>query len=234
MMRATEEFLLADIPRYCGIMNCIRRGTARIVARSERGLFIREAFSGIYFLASPDAAETEKLLASYPLAPGDECEVFTAGAAEYIQKTYPRATFTECRQYVYLGKEPPEYEKRLDMRAATPDDLPFVRRHYHLVDEDMLVLAVERRELFVARAGNVKVGFIGVHAEGCMGMLYVLPRFRRCGYGREMELFMTGEMMRAGLYPYGQVFISNKASLALQKTTDYEKAQCEMYWFIIK
>ncbi|MBP5238337.1 MAG: hypothetical protein ILO64_05075, partial [Clostridia bacterium] len=61
-----------------------------------------------------------------------------------------------------------------------------------------------------------------------------LPRFRRCGYGREMELFMTGEMMRAGLYPYGQVFISNKASLALQKTTDYEKAQCEMYWFIIK
>ncbi|MBO7399623.1 MAG: N-acetyltransferase, partial [Clostridia bacterium] len=82
--------------------------------------------------------------------------------------------------------------------------------------------------------GNVNVGFIGVHAEGCMGMLFVMPRFRRCGYGREMELFMTGEMMRAGLYPYGQVFVTNKASLELQKTTVYSPGETEMFWFIIK
>ena len=233
-MNGVYEFLLTDIPRYCGMINCIKRGSAQILAHSERGVYMRESYSGIFFLAAADEEEAARLTAARPLAIGDQCEVFTAETAGYMQKTYPRAAYTECRQYVYLGAEPPVYEKRLDMRPAEYEDLPFVMRHYHLVEEDMLELAVKRKELFIARTGNVKVGFIGVHAEGCMGMLFVMPRFRRCGYGREMELFMTGEMMRAGLYPYGQVFVTNKASLELQKTTDYEKAQCEMYWFIIK
>ena len=120
------------------------------------------------------------------------------------------------------------------MAPAGYGDLPFVKRHYHLVEEDMLRLAVEREELFIARLGNVKAGFIGVHAEGCMGMLFVLPRFRRCGYGREMELFLTGEVMKRGWYPYGQVFVTNKASLALQAATVYGEAEREMFWFRLK
>lgn len=233
-MMEINAFLLTDIPRYCGMINCIKRGTAQTVAQSGRGVYMRESFSGIYFLAAADEAEAERLMRAHRLLPGEECEVFTRDIARYMQKTYPLSSLTECRQYVYLGKEPPVYEKRLDIVPAAPEDIPFVKRHYHLVNEDMIRLAAERKELYIARLGNVKAGFIGVHAEGCMGMLFVLPRFRRCGYGREMELFLTGEVMSRGLYPYGQVFITNKASLSLQATTVYSPGETEMFWFIIK
>ena len=227
-------FLLTDIPSYCGMINCIKRGTAQIVAQGERGVYMREKYSGIFFLAASDAAEAERLMDAHPLVPGEECEVFKRDIADLLRKKYPLSRVTECRQYVYLGNKPPEYEKRLEMSAATESDIAFVSRHYHLVSEDMLRLAVQRNELFIARLGNTKAGFIGIHAEGCMGMLFVLPRFRRCGYGREMELFLTGEVMKWGLYPYGQVFVTNKASLSLQATTVYAPGESVMFWFMIK
>ncbi len=229
-----NSFLLADIPSYCGMINIIKRGTAEIVSQSERGVFMREKLSGIYLLAASDAAEAALLIKERPLSPGDECEVFKRDIAEFMRAEYPGSQVTECRQYVYLGSEPPEYEKRLEIAPADESDIAFVSRHYHLVSEDMLWLAVERNELFMARLGNTKAGFIGIHAEGCMGMHYVLPRLRRCGYGREMELFLTGEVMKRGLYPYGQVFVTNKASLSLQATTVYAPGESEMFWFMIK
>ncbi len=232
-MAFDESFLYNDIPCYCGVINCMKRGTAQIIAHGEQSIYLRDTLSGVFFLAAACETEAARLLAYRPLAPGEECEALTRAAAETLKTNYPRAKMTECRQYVYLGSDPPAYEKRLDISPAQPGDLPFVKRHYRLVSGEMLALAVERGELFLAREDNEKVGFIGVHAEGCMGMLFVLPRFRRRGYGREMELFLTGEVMKSGMYPYGQVFVTNRASLALQKSTVYGGAECEMFWFLV-
>ena len=50
-----------------------------------------------------------------------------------------------------------------------------------------------------------------------MGLLEILPVYRRKGYGTELESFMIAEMLRQGLIPYCQFKTDNLESRALQE-----------------
>lgn len=60
-------------------------------------------------------------------------------------------------------------------------------------------------------------GFIGTHSEGTMGMLEILPEFRRRGYGKALEEYLVNAYIDQGRIPYCHILETNSASLALQK-----------------
>ena len=60
------------------------------------------------------------------------------------------------------------------------------------------------------------VGFIGMHAEGSMGMLEVFPGWRRRGVALALEAAKIASGLAAGHVPWAQVFPENRASIALQ------------------
>jgi tRNA (guanine37-N1)-methyltransferase len=61
------------------------------------------------------------------------------------------------------------------------------------------------------------VGFIGLHADGAMGMLEILPKYRRRGYASELLATLADTLLARGWLPWGQIFCDNEASFALNE-----------------
>ena len=59
-------------------------------------------------------------------------------------------------------------------------------------------------------------GFAGIHQEGTMGLLEVLPQFRRRGLAEVLEVGLIAQQLHRGLLPYCHVRLGNTASEALQ------------------
>ena len=74
-------------------------------------------------------------------------------------------------------------------------------------------------------------GFAGIHQEGTMGLLEVLPQFRRRGLAEVLEVGRIAQQLRRGLLPYCHVRLGNTASEALQaKLGLVFDARRTLYW----
>lgn len=78
--------------------------------------------------------------------------------------------------------------------------------------------------------GNAIAGFIGMHPEGSMGLLEVLPEYRRRGYGYLLEAYLIRLHLQRGWTPYCHVVKGNEASLRLQKKLGFEFAEKPAIW----
>ena len=77
---------------------------------------------------------------------------------------------------------------------------------------------------------GVLAGFIGTHEEGSIGMLEVLPAYRRRGLGYALEAEAIRRAMAQGAIPYCQVIEGNAASMKLQKKLGMEFSDEFVYW----
>lgn len=76
------------------------------------------------------------------------------------------------------------------------------------------------------------MAFIGRHAEGSIGLLEVLPQYRRRGLATLLQSYMIGLELSRGRVPYGQVFDGNDASLALQQSLGMSRSMGPLYWAV--
>ena len=73
-------------------------------------------------------------------------------------------------------------------------------------------------------------GFVGFHAEGTIGMLEVLPPYRRRGVGEALLRGAVRLALERGQYAFGQVFTDNAPSLALQRKVGLAVSEEILYW----
>jgi len=117
------------------------------------------------------------------------------------------------------------------LRPLIQDDMAFVVANYHnpgayeshiraRIDEGMIGAEVNGR----------LAGFVGVHQEGCMGLLEVLPEYRRLGLARALEAAIIRQQVGRGRLPYGHVRTGNTASIALQKKMGMDFLERKVYW----
>ena len=138
-----------------------------------------------------------------------------------------------CRQTYYLGKEAPRMERPgVTVRPLTMDDLDFVLENYHHPGAfESHIRGRIAEGMLGAEVDGELAGFIGVHQEGCMGLLEILPQFRRRGIAEVLEAALIRRQLERGSWPYGHVIVGNHASDALQKkmgmTFDNRRL---MYW----
>ena len=74
------------------------------------------------------------------------------------------------------------------------------------------------------------VGFVGKHLEGTMGILEILPKHRRKGYGTELEKFMINHVLEKGITPFCQVESGNEKSFKLQLKLGLKESSKRVYW----
>ncbi len=84
--------------------------------------------------------------------------------------------------------------------------------------------------MYGAFFGEELAGFIGIHAEGSIGMLEVLPQYRRRRLGLALTTYMANLGIARGEIPYGQVAVDNEASLALQHTVGNYLSKTPVWW----
>ena len=117
------------------------------------------------------------------------------------------------------------------LRPLTQEDVPFVVANYHNPGAYESHIRARIAEGMIGAEVNGRLaGFIGVHQEGCMGLLEILPEYRRMGLGEVLEAAIIRQQVTRGSLPYGHVRTGNVASIALQKKMGMDFLDRKVYW----
>ncbi len=72
--------------------------------------------------------------------------------------------------------------------------------------------------------------FIGLHEDLSMGMLFILPGYRRRGWGERLERALTARVLAMGELPYGHVIEGNTVSMRLQQKIGFVPCSDKVFW----
>ena len=229
MLELALSYLNGDFASNCALLEVLQRGSGELLQVGAQGVLLRDRASGVYMLAANDAQAVLPWLNALA-----DCKLFTTTLPEVIPFLRERYGFTHagpCVQYVYRDSTPPKTETAVTLQPLTEAELQQMCEIYALGSPVELAEARERGELFAGHDVHGRtVGYIGVHSEGSMGMLEILPDFRRQGYGAAMEALLIAERLKEGHIPYCQVLLHNTASMRLQKKLGLQPAERQTTW----
>lgn len=229
-MMQIPQFLLENPLQYIGLTEPLRLGHAHLLEAGDDGALVYDPDARLHLIAARDAKTAAKLLRRV------ENPVFLMlcdGEYAHLAEAFPFKYQMDCLQAVYQIKEPPETDSRLEI--ALPDDkqMQIILENYSMDTPEELLRRREKGELFFAtdEYGN-DAGFVGLHPEGCFGVLKVLENMRGRGYGAALEAFIIRFCMETDRVPYCQVDLSNTISINLQKKMglEFSSKPMKMMW----
>ena len=138
---------------------------------------------------------------------------------EVLERDYGFSTFMEFYNAVYDSAEPLAYSlpEGAAIRRLDQSHLDFVHAHYHTVDDpDYLRERIEDCMFGIFMQGSL-AGFAGTHDERSMGLMEILPEYRRLGFAFALEAHLINHLLSIGRVPFGQISIHNEPSLRLQQ-----------------
>ena len=138
-------------------------------------------------------------------------------------------TLFSCRQFLYTEKVPlPVYHK--DIRRLSVENFSYICSHYDMGQAEYVRERVLAGVMYGAFSEGHLVGFIGIHSEGSLGMLYVEEAFRRQGIASSLEAYLVNRMLEQGFTPFTQVKEENEASICLQEKLGFYRASDSLWW----
>ena len=132
-----------------------------------------------------------------------------------------------------LAADAPAAQSRLGkgyLEPAALPDLGFILALYDRLEPDEMEQAIFENRLFILRDGGGPFAFIGLHDDFSMGMLFILPEYRRKGWAERLERALTARVLEMGELPYGHVFIDNENSLRLQEKLGFTRCSDTVFW----
>lgn len=157
-------------------------------------------------------------------------------AVEAIKLRYPDFTIDPpCRQYCLAAREKNPLSGSVTIRPLRLDEAEIVLEHYAMAhDLEHIREKIRSCQIFGAEKDGVLAGFIGFHEEGSTGMLEVFPEFRRMGIGTELENYIQNYQLDRGWMPYGQVYLTNDASLSMQSKLGLAVSDDIIQWCLLE
>ncbi|MBO4289789.1 MAG: GNAT family N-acetyltransferase [Lachnospiraceae bacterium] len=201
---------------YLGLDRVLKRGTGEVIEEHELAMFVYDSVSEAYFLACADPALGAEILERHRDRDYHALMVSDHGLGLKAYERYGFEALLECYQGAYYGGIPEIPETGLVIREAEEKDLPFLNATYEYTTPEEMRQLVEHGRVLLGFEDGQPVGLIGEHLEGSMGLLHILPQYRRKGYAEALEKAMIAKTLGEGLIPFGQVQKDNQASLGLQ------------------
>lgn len=232
------EVISRDPVRYLDLTEAVARGDGVLVDVCPTGALARLHTYDLpgqepgYSMFAQDLPTARRMLAQLP-AGVDYIIIHEDHYIPLIQERFHLDAGKPAYQTAYLKADIALPQAPFDVRALSMTHLPLVLANYHLETPDYLEYLVKTGEFLGAFEGDTLVGFMGRHAEGAMGLLEVLPPYRRRGIGRLLESHMIRRELALGHVPYGQVFSDNAPSLALQRDMGLTLSQETLRWMLV-
>ena len=159
----------------------------------------------------------------------------------FMEKYFHLKTDMECLQGAYTRREKlpvrglygPDGrgEDGFAIRTLTEEFIPFVAEHYSEIGTSEYVSErIHHGAVYGAFYDEKIVGFIANHEEGSIGMLYVLPEYRKRHVAMALETYCMNLAVERGEIPYGQVVLGNEASIRLQEKMGICFAKGTVVW----
>ena len=224
-------YLRRDPILYINLLEVLRRGSGELLWAAEDGVLLHDRGSGSYLFSARNQAAASRI---FHLLPPD-CELMTGHEMWYYEELKARFGY-EGREIVYsmvwTKDAPPEVPGfGGELRLLGPEWAEWVEAHYtnSFAGVPYIAEAIGRGMLGAFVDGR-PAGFAGFHDEGSIGMLEVLPGYRRRGIGEALECGMIRLALEKGQYAFGQVVTDNRPSLVLQEKMGMTRSKEPLFW----
>lgn len=209
---------------HMDMLQSMERGHAEILDVTDRRVLLHDLPSGCLMLSAADEESARRAILAAP-----RTHLFTVHQPYYldaIQVEFRLPQRTVCHQAVYCPKKPLPLPVGADIRPLDHSFLPFLAAHYDTVGgAGYLRDRVEEGVVWGAFVEEEPAGFIGLHPEGSIGMLEVLPAFRRRGIASALESFLVNRLLARGYTPFAQIVEGNEPSLRLHRRLGFSIAE---------
>ena len=208
---------LADrgIVNHIDMIEAIRIKQAEILYAEQDGVMIYETDSQTCMIAAENFEPCRQILSQNTY---HQFAVHQKELAEEIQAQYHFATSVLTNQAAWMQKNAPEFDDS-GIIALKNEHAKEVCSFYGTMEDpgDYVRELISRGQLWGIFEGDRMAGFAGEHLEGSMGLLEILPEYRRKRYGFRLEAFLIRHFLEHGKLPFCQVIEGNTESMSLQK-----------------
>ena len=234
MINTALQYLNRDYMHNLDMIECLRRELYDVVYAAEDGVLICDREGGRTHMLSCRDAEAAPRISEFS-RPG--CSLFVVHQADTVEPLKEKLGFEyacECWQAAYLGDTPlpvGDFEiKKLDMSYA-----PVAAEIYSSSDYlEYMQRQIREGVLLGAFVDGKLAGFTGRHVQGALGMLEVLPEYRRRGIATALESAAINRELSEGHVPYCHLYTDNLASRALQQSLGMSFADKNVWWLYRK
>ena len=230
-MKDPKPYLLKDFAYHADMLDALLAEGTEVVYSEEDGVMLRMGNSGPYAIS----AKTEDAMEKMAKLITEECYMAVVRPFKFLPKLFEikgkPVEMMPCYQAAYKDRKPvPEYEvPGIEIRPLTEENLSFVCKNYD-DDEDYIKSRIEYGMLGAFDESGNCAGFVGFHGEGSMGLLTVLPEYRRRGIGIALEAKNLNRRLSEGRIPFGHVVVGNEKSMGLQKKIGMEFSEKIVTW----
>ncbi|MDL2249016.1 GNAT family N-acetyltransferase, partial [Tyzzerella sp. OttesenSCG-928-J15] len=214
----------------CDILEVLRRKTGEIIYNKDDGFLVYDTIGEVNFINAKTEAAAE-----YMLSIIKDKTLFCAHnelSRDVVMRITRLAPALECFQALYNGEMPPapKLEAPFAIKKLEEKHIAIVLENYKAVDSEDYIKDRIADGMFGIFDGEILTSFIGKHAEGSMGLLYVLPEYRKKGFAQALATFMVRRCIENGELPYSQITVANTASYALHQSLGFEISEKKVYW----
>lgn len=227
-----KQQVMKDLARkkreHIHLTELLRRGNGEVLYHESENVLLYDRKGGAYMMTAADAAAMERFRERLP----GKATLFAVSQdflAAMLEAEYDTKVWMQCYQACYTRREPLPV-KHKDIRRLDLSFLDALEAHYHYCDREYLRDRIQSGMMYGAFCKTELLGFIGVHAEGSMGMLYVEEAYRGRGIGASLEAFLINRLLELDWTPFCQVEVGNKASLRLQEKLGLYLSAGTLWW----
>lgn len=222
------KFLNKNRLHNIDMIDSLESGESVVIYASDKGVMIYN-LSGDSYSISAEGDIEKILVCAKPDA--DAFLVHQECFAPLVKNQFGLKNEMRCFTAVYTKPQGPEYKTDCEIKQLTLDYLDTVVATYsHVSNKEYIERRIRDNYMYGAFLDGELLGYIGIHDEGAMGMLEVLPQHRRKGIGYALEAFLINELLRKGRAPYAHVIEDNNASLSLQRKLGMEILKDKVIW----
>lgn len=220
---ACKQLLLKNKLHHRDMLELINRGRAELVCMGEAYAVLRDRRSGIYEITAVRGSEQELAAIEEALRKEQESGRRISCVMAHQQEIGERLAEaydlkqTQCFvQWVYTRKEVLPM-RGADVRRLTRAHLSQIQTCIAALTERQLIERLDAGAVLGIFAEEELAGFGGEYAEGGMGMLYVLPRYRGKGFAGMLESSLINQTLQRGDTPFCQIEEGNLTAVRIQE-----------------
>ena len=142
-------------------------------------------------------------------------------------------TAKPCYQVRYDGVKEDPLPVGFSVKKLIPDEetVKFVAATYSLhYGEAAIREVIGNLGMYGVFSGERIAAYIGRHEEGSVGLLEVMPGFRRHGLGTYLVKYMAARVIEEGEIAYAQIVADNEKSLNMHLKMGFVPSEKKVYW----
>ncbi len=229
--------LLSQEPLRHFTMITLLRGMDNPVCHTANGCVFARASreNGDFALLAADSAEQVGPL--LPLLRDSDETVHVQGdrAAEFIHRHFSVSRSSDCLQ-LYLPESVRVEADPTGIIDLGPEHAAYVHQHYSAHAATSVGYLRERIEQAPAvgvMVAGILAGFVMTHEELTMGVMEVLPEYRRMGLATRLNANLVMRMRERNLPCIIEIVVGNHASMRLAEAAGYLPIQ-KAHWIHLK